>query len=71
MKNTIKFLAMLLSLCMVLSLGAVAFASGEPSDEASAEPAGTPARFHTGGFCRYTGMFDVAFLHFIGYTILI
>ena len=33
MKNTIKFLAMLLSLCMVLSLGTVAFASGEPSDE--------------------------------------
>ena len=37
MKNTIKFLAMLLALCMVLSLSAVAFASGEPSGEASAE----------------------------------
>ena len=36
MKHTSKILAMLLVLCMVLSLGATAFASGEPS----AEPAG-------------------------------
>ena len=38
MKYTSKFLAILLALCMVLSLGVTAFASGEPS----AEPAGVP-----------------------------
>ena len=32
-----KILAMLLALCMVLSLGVVAFASGEPSEEPSGE----------------------------------
>ena len=32
-----KILAMLLALCMVLSLGAMAFASGEPSGEPSGE----------------------------------
>ena len=40
MKHTSKFLAILLALCLVLSLGATAFASGEPSDEAPA--AGVP-----------------------------
>ena len=41
MKHLSKLLVLLLSLCLVLSLGA--FASGEPSGDPSAEPSGEPS----------------------------